>query len=219
VNGRVGALLELGQRIPSRLHRRENIYLSRRVMGLSRGETQAPKSNRSSPSPTSERTSDEPISNIPRPWWCASASRWATTARARAAHHHEVLAVATSLQEEMHRVARALPFAGGGTSCFARTHVFTSSALRTALWIEHGKVRMRGNAFDVTREYLTYHEEKSVAAPAPAPVARGSDAKIVEIWTEDEQGTPATVFRHGASMVPPGNRLRADDRAPVILGA
>src|SRR5258706_14438735 len=72
--------------------------------------------------------------------------------------------------------------AGGGTllPCSHRM-VHIPTLCRTALWIYHGKVRMPGHAFDVTREYLTYHEEKSVTAPAPAPVAAGPMPKIVEI--------------------------------------
>jgi ABC-type polysaccharide/polyol phosphate transport system ATPase subunit len=217
VNGRVGALLELGSGFHPDYTGRENIYLSGALMGLSRGETQAKVESIIAFADIGAHI-DEPIKHYSSGMVVRLGFAVATTLEPELLITDEVLAVGDESFKKKCIAWLERFLAGGGTLLLCSHSMFHIQTLcRTALWIDHGKVRMRGNAFDVTREYLTYHEEKSVTAPAPAPVAAGPMPKIVEIWTEDEGGAPATVFRHGASMVLQGIAYEPDDRAPVIL--
>jgi len=67
---------------------------------------------------------------------------------------------------------------GGGTLLLCSHSMFHVQTLcRQALWIHHGRARMHGNAFDVTREYLTYHEKSGATRrrrPSHRSMGRGS---------------------------------------------
>jgi lipopolysaccharide transport system ATP-binding protein len=110
--------------------------------------------------------------------------------------------------------------ADGGTLLLCSHSMFHVQTLcRTALWIHHGKVRMSGASFDVTREYLTYHEEKSARDTEHAHASAPSRAvpHIEEAWLETPGGERATTFRRGDALVLRGIAADADDRPPVLL--
>jgi lipopolysaccharide transport system ATP-binding protein len=109
--------------------------------------------------------------------------------------------------------------AGGGTLLLCSHSMFHVQTLcRRALWLHHGAVRMQGNAFDVTREYLTYHEEKTGAARAPARVAAGGLIPcMVDAWIERADGSRGDTFRRGETLVLQGVAYEPDDRPPVLL--
>jgi lipopolysaccharide transport system ATP-binding protein len=76
---------------------------------------------------------------------------------------------------------------------------------------------MEGGSFDVTREYLTYHEEKNNKGGAEVRRAEGGVPKIVRTWTERDDGTAAATFRQGEVLVLQGTVYEPDDRPPVVL--
>ena len=83
------------------------------------------------------------------------------------------------------------------------------------VWIHHGRARAcRATSFDVTREYLTYHEEKRRAArPRPRAAGRGHVPRIMSAWTERADGTRTDTFRQGETLVLQGVAYEPDDRA------
>ena len=86
-----------------------------------------------------------------------------------------------------------------------------------AMWLHEGAVRLEGDSFDVTREYLTYHEEKSrTGAPAPR-AAEGLQPLIRAMRTERADGTATEIFAAGEDMVLQGLAWSPDGRAPVLL--
>jgi lipopolysaccharide transport system ATP-binding protein len=87
---------------------------------------------------------------------------------------------------------------------------------RQALWIHHGRAQMYGNAFDVTREYLTYHEEKrQKEAAAPRPVLIGP--KVQAHWIENGAGKECREFEMGEDIVVQAIIHEPDDRPPVMM--
>jgi lipopolysaccharide transport system ATP-binding protein len=75
---------------------------------------------------------------------------------------------------------------------------------------------MYGDAFDVTREYLTYHEEKrqkEIAAPQPLPLG----PKVEAAWIEDASGKERLEFEMGEDIVVQSIIEEPDDRAPVMM--
>jgi lipopolysaccharide transport system ATP-binding protein len=76
---------------------------------------------------------------------------------------------------------------------------------------------MSGDAFDVTREYLTYHEEKSAAAPEAPRKAEGAFPRILSAWIEAENGSRLSSLRQGETLVLQGTAYEPDDRPPVLL--
>jgi lipopolysaccharide transport system ATP-binding protein len=69
---------------------------------------------------------------------------------------------------------------GGGTLLLCSHSMFHIQTLcRKALWLHHGKPRMYGDAFDVTREYLAHHE-RNAPRKAPGPSRARSPVPRVE---------------------------------------
>jgi lipopolysaccharide transport system ATP-binding protein len=217
INGRVGALLELGSGFHPDYTGRENIFLSGALMGLSRAATLAKVGAIIEFADIGEHI-DEPIKHYSSGMVVRLGFAVATALEPELLITDEVLAVGDESFKKKCIAWIERFLAGGGTLLLCSHSMFHIQTLcRTALWIQHGRVRMRGNAFDVTREYLTYHEEKSIAAPPPSPVPDATMPRIVEIWSEDEHGVAASLFRHGASLVLQGVAYEPDDRPPVIM--
>ena len=105
----------------------------------------------------------------------------------------------------------------GGTLLLVSHSMYHVQTLcRQALWIHHGRARMYGDAFDVSREYLTYHEEKrqkEIAAPQPSPLGPKVDAT----WIEDAAGKERLEFEMGEDIVVQAILHDPDGRAPVMM--
>jgi lipopolysaccharide transport system ATP-binding protein len=87
-----------------------------------------------------------------------------------------------------------------------------------ALWIHDGQAHMYGNSFDVTREYLTYHEEKNSKAAHMESVAQPSGIyQIRKLWLENDLGAVTAVAEMGGVLHLCGIVHSPDDRPPVIL--
>ena len=78
--------------------------------------------------------------------------------------------------------------------------------------------RLFGESFDVTREYLTYHEEKRRAESAVGRAPPSMRVPRVEaLWTEGPDGIAASSFDMGSELVVQGVAYEPDDRSPVLL--
>jgi len=219
VNGRVGALLELGSGFHPDYSGRENIYLSSALMGLSRRETR-------------ERIGaiiefadigahiDEPVKHYSSGMAVRLGFAVATAMSPEVLITDEVLAVGDESFQKKCVAWLERYLADGGTLFLCSHSMFHVQTLcRSALWLHHGRVRMSGSSFDVTREYLTYHEEKSARDTEDAHRTAPSRAvpRIEEAWIEAADGTRASAFRRGESLVLRGVAVDPDDRAPVLL--
>jgi lipopolysaccharide transport system ATP-binding protein len=106
---------------------------------------------------------------------------------------------------------------GGGTLLLCSHSMFHVQTLCSkTMWIHHGQARAFGDTFDVTREYLTYHEEKR-RADAPQQRAPAHMPRIEEAWTEDASGERRATFRQGETLVVQGVAYEPDGRSPVLL--
>ena len=219
VRGRVGALLELGSGFHPEYTGRENIHLSGALMGLSRAETLASEARIIEFADIGHHI-DEPVKHYSSGMVVRLGFAVATAVSPELLITDEVLAVGDeSFQKKC--VAWLERFlAGGGTLLLCSHSMFHIQTLCTrALWIHHGRVRMAGPSFDVTREYLTYHQERiaterkaSQAAAAAAGMMRLEDA-----WLERADGTRADTFRRGETLVLQASAYEPDDRPPVFL--
>jgi lipopolysaccharide transport system ATP-binding protein len=86
-----------------------------------------------------------------------------------------------------------------------------------AIWLDHGRLRMQGDSFDVTREYLTFHEERSRRERPVVATAPGDTPRILDCWLEDGAGREMTTFAFGEEVVMEGVAHGPDARAPVVL--
>jgi lipopolysaccharide transport system ATP-binding protein len=217
VRGRVSALLELGSGFHPDYTGRENIYLSSAVMGLSHRETRAKVDSIIEFADIGEHI-DEPIKHYSSGMVVRLGFAVATSMAPDLLITDEVLAVGDeSFQKKcIHWLERYLD--GGGTLLLCSHSMFHVQTLCSkALWIHHGRARLFGESFDVTREYLTYHEEKRRSEATPAPALGGNMPRIVSAWTERADGTRADTFRQGEELVLQGIAYEPDDRSPVLL--
>ena len=219
VNGRVGALLELGSGFHPEYTGRENIHLSGALMGLSRRELRSRLDSIIEFADIGDHI-DDPIKHYSSGMVVRLGFAVATAMDPQLLITDEVLAVGDeSFQKKcIGWIERYL--AKGGTLLLCSHSMYHVQTLcRQAVWIHHGAVRMHGNSFDVTREYLTYHEERTALSRAAAGqvVPEGPYPRLVKVWTEDAAGNPCATFKQGETLLLQADVFDPDDRAPVLL--
>jgi len=216
VAGRVGALLELGSGFHPEYTGRENIFLSSALMGLSRRETQEKLGEIVAFADIGEHI-DEPIKHYSSGMTVRLGFAVASVLQPDVLITDEVLAVGDeSFQKKCIAWLEAYLRDGGTLLLCSHSMYHVQTLCRHAVWIHQGKVRMAGASSDVTREYLTYHEEKRARA-SPAARAKGDLTRIVETWIEREDGERASIFRQGEALVLQALAYEPDDRPPVLL--
>ncbi len=217
VAGRVGARLELGSGFHPEYTGRENIYLSSALMGLSRRQTQESLEAIVEFADIGAHI-DEPVKHYSSGMVVRLGFAVATVLSPELLITDEVLAVGDeSFQKKC--VAWLERYLGGGGTLLLCSHsMFHIQTLCShALWIHHGRVRMSGDSFDVTREYLTYHQEKTGAERAHARATETGVLRLLDAWTERPDGTAVDTVARGDSLVLQATAFEPDDRAPVLL--
>jgi lipopolysaccharide transport system ATP-binding protein len=129
----------------------------------------------------------------------------------------EVLAVGDeSFQKKCIQWLEAFRANGGTLLVCSHSMYHVQTLCQRALWIHHGKAQRYGEVFDVTREYLTYHEEKrrnELAAPQPSVHGpRVESANIV-----NAVGAETSHFEMGEDLVLRAVIHEPDDREPVLM--
>jgi len=217
VRGRVGALLELRSGFHPEYTGRENIHLSSALMGLTREETRGKLESIIDFADIGEHI-DEPVKHYSSGMVVRLGFAVATSFAPDLLITDEVLAVGDESFQKKCVAWLERYLADGGTLLLCSHSMFHIQTLcSTALWLHHGRTRMAGNAFDVTREYLTYHQEKSAKEKAAGRASVTEGPRIVEAWTEDGSGARNDTFRRGDAMVLRGTASEPDDRPPVLL--
>jgi ABC-type polysaccharide/polyol phosphate transport system ATPase subunit len=217
INARISALLELGSGFHPDYTGRENIYLASALMGLSRSETRERIDDIVAFADIGDHI-DDPIKHYSSGMVVRLGFAVATSLRPEVLITDEVLAVGDeSFQRKCIRwIERYLE--DGGTLLFVSHSMFHVQTLCSrALWLDHGRARMYGDSFDVTREYLAWHEEKQRAeAPARRQVPAGMPC-IRDVWIGRPDGEPCDSFDQGDDVLVRGLAHSPDGRPPVIL--
>ena len=219
VVGRVGALLELGSGFHPEFTGRENIGLSGALIGLSPREIAA-KNEAIIDFADIGAQIDEPIKHYSSGMVVRLGFAIATALEPDLLITDEVLAVGDeSFQKKCIQWLERYRASGGTFLMCSHSMYHVQTLCSRAIWIDHGAQRMQGDAFDVTREYLAYHEAKSAAEARTPRAAPGRWPRIESVWAEDGEGRPADTFAMGGVAVLQGVAFEPDDRPPVILAA
>ncbi|MDP2827019.1 MAG: ABC transporter ATP-binding protein [Sulfuricellaceae bacterium] len=218
VNGSIGALLELGSGFHPEYTGRENIYLAAALMGQSRKETESRLDAIIDFADIGEHI-DQPIKHYSSGMVVRLGFAVATAMRPDILVTDEVLAVGDeSFQKKcIHWMESYLN--GGGTLLLCSHSMFHIQTLcQKALWIHEGRPHMMGDSFEVTREYLTYHEEKNAQAVheenMPLPVGA---YRLLKLWLENDAGLSTGSAALGGNLKICGTLHSPDDRIPVAL--
>ena len=217
VNARVGALLELGSGFHPDYSGRENIYLSAALMGLSRRETHAKLGSIIEFADIGAHI-EEPIKHYSSGMVVRLGFAVATALKPDVLITDEVLAVGDeSFQKKCIQWMEAFRGNGGTLLLCSHSMYHVQTLCGKALWIHQGRARMQGDSFDVTREYLTYHEEKSRKDHPVIRSASGAYPRLLHASLQRPDGEAATTFRRGETLLLQGEVYEPDDRAPVLL--
>ncbi len=108
---------------------------------------------------------------------------------------------------------------GGGTLLLVSHSMYHVQKLcKQALWIRDGRVEAYGDVFEVTQDYLAYHERKSARQLGSDidPGYAGSDYRITRAWIDDSEESTPRVLRHGDGLTVALEIYTPDDALPQV---
>jgi lipopolysaccharide transport system ATP-binding protein len=216
IRGRIGALLELGAGFHPEYTGRENLWLSAALMGMSDKEL-VDKLPAIIEFADIGSYIEEPIKHYSSGMVVRLGFALITALRPDLLITDEVLAVGDeSFQKKCIRWMEDY-LAGGGTLLLCSHSMFHIQKLcQKACWIKEGRLVAYGEAFQVTQEYLGYHEEKSrqetqVKRPESAGVYQ-----VMEVKLEGEEDRELPVIGLGQDLKVSGMLYSPDDRTPTV---
>jgi lipopolysaccharide transport system ATP-binding protein len=215
VNGRVGALLELGSGFHPEYTGRANIDLAAALLGLAPAQIAQKRDAIIEFADLGEHI-DDPIKHYSSGMVVRLGFAVATALEPDVLITDEVLAVGDeSFQKKC--IAWIEGFlAGGGTLLLCSHSMYHVQKLcRDALWLKAGHVVRYGDAPSVTQAYLAWHEEKSAQAKAPMPHKVASAAGVYAVQSLALE--PGDALVQGTTLAVRGEVYSPDGRAPVVL--
>ena len=153
VNGKIGALLELGAGFNPEFTGRENVYLAAAVMGLSSAETDALYNSIVEFSGIREFI-DQPVKTYSSGMYVRLAFSIATSANPDILVIDEALSVGDGAFAKK-SFERIMQLKAKGTTVLFCSHSMyqVESFCDRAVWLDHGQVQMEGPASDVVAAY------------------------------------------------------------------
>jgi len=217
IHGSIGALLELGNGFHPEYTGRENIYLAAALMGLPRRTITKKLDSITSFADIGDYI-DQPIKHYSSGMVVRLGFAVATAMQPDILITDEVLAVGDeSFQKKCIRWIEGYLSAGGTLLLCSHSMYHIQTLCQNALWIHQGLPHMYGNSFEVTREYLTYHEEKNKHEEPQVVADSPGIYQIRKLWLEDAAESPITIVRMHEEMRICGTAYSPDNRPPVIL--
>jgi len=218
VNGRIGALLELGSGFHPEYSGMENIHLAAALMGMSHAEIDRKLEDIVQFADIGSHI-HEPIKHYSSGMVVRLGFAVATAMRPDILITDEVLAVGDeSFQKKCIRWIEGYLAQGGTLLLCSHSMYHIQTLCQKAVWIHGGRMHMYGNSFDVTREYLTYHEEKNCRAEHQEHRVHPEGIyQIRSLWLEDDSGTEIAELEMGGVLRICGVAHSPDERPPVIL--
>ncbi len=216
VFGRIGALLELGAGFHPEYTGRENLRLSAALMGM----TDAELANKLSAIIDFAEIGayiDEPIKHYSSGMVVRLGFALVTALRPDLLITDEVLAVGDESFQKKCIGWMEDYLAGGGTLLLCSHSMFHVQKLcQKAGWIKGGRLVAYGEAFQVTQEYLAYHEEKSrqeIRSEAPLSAAA---YHVMALRLHAKEGAEFPMIPMGQDLRISGDIYSPDDRAPTV---
>lgn len=211
VDGRIGALLELGAGFHPGYTGRENVRMAGALLGLT-GRQVRHRMDAIADFAEIGSYMDEPIQHYSSGMVVRLGFALIATVRPDLLITDEVLAVGDeSFQKKCIRWMEGY-LAGGGTLLLVSHGMYHVQKLcERACWIHQGRMHMQGDAFEVTQAYLAYHERKSAPDERPVDPAAGEyRLEFLEITGEKR-------LRVGDTLEVRGRLFSPDGRAPAVV--
>jgi len=215
VNGRVGALLELGSGFHPEYTGLANIDLAAALLGLAPSELGAKRDEIIAFADLGEHIHD-PIKQYSSGMVVRLGFAVATALSPDILITDEVLAVGDESFQKRCIAWMERYLAQGGTLLLCSHSMYHVQKLCAhALWVKDGRAERYGAAADVTQAYLAYHEEKEARARQPLGVDRAAARGVYAI--DSLVVEPADAITQGSTLTVRGEVFSPDDRTPVVL--
>ncbi len=222
--GRIGALLELGAGFHPEYTGRDNVFLSCALMGLTRTDT-LDRLDKILAFADIGQHIDQPIKHYSSGMVVRLGFAVATCVTPEVLITDEVLAVGDESFQKKCIAWLEKYLENGGTLLLCSHSMYHIQKLcQQAIWIDHGRVHMQGDAAEVTRSYLAWHEEKTRGFKEPAPVAiankpeevSGGIYQVKHMWLNGKSAGEAVTLGMGASLTVTGTVFSPDGRVPNV---
>jgi homopolymeric O-antigen transport system ATP-binding protein len=215
VNGRIGALLELGSGFHPEYTGHANIDLAAALLGLAPAEIAAKRDEIIAFADLGTHI-DDPIKHYSSGMVVRLGFAIATALAPDILITDEVLAVGDESFQKKCIAWMERYLAGGGTLLLCSHSMYHIGKLcRSALWLRDGRVERYGPSAEVTQAYLAYHEEKSAGARAPIEAPRAAAAGVYAV--QSLEFAPGDTVAHGGDLRLAGEVFSPDGREPVVL--
>jgi lipopolysaccharide transport system ATP-binding protein len=202
IQGRVGALIELGMGFNPILTGRENIYVNAAILGLSRREV-VPRLDRIIDFADIGKAIDAPLQSYSSGMKVRLGFAIASLLDPDILLIDEILSVGdSSFRERCYNRLRDYKKQGGAIIFVSHNSAAVEAISDRVMWLDHGKLTAIGAPADVLERYEKHARELSDAAAlrlGRQPVA-DEEILIKAVKCYDLQGQPQTVFDFGESF-------------------
>jgi lipopolysaccharide transport system ATP-binding protein len=219
-NGSIGALLELGAGFHPEYSGRHNIDLACALMGMDRAQTLAVTDDILAFADIGSQI-DQPVKHYSSGMVVRLGFAVATARIPDILITDEVLAVGDESFQKKCTAWMERYLSNGGTLLLCSHSMYHIQKLcKQAAWIQDGKVRRWGDSFDVTRDYLAWHE-----VTYSTPKGRGSTTvaselnaagayQVQSMQMENGPENELTTLPFGSGLHVSGTIYSPDGRAP-----
>ncbi len=220
IHGRVGALLELGAGFHPEYTGSENIALACALMGLSPARTREHQEAIVAFADIGAHI-DQPVKHYSSGMVIRLGFAIATALTPDVLITDEVLSVGDeSFQRKCIAWMENYLEQGGTLLLCSHSMYHVQKLCRQAIWIEAGRARLIGDAFEVTRQYLAWHDERTAQSrklqPGAAAAGGGSIYQVRSMRLNDMHSEEPVLVPEGGTLVVSGSVYSPDDRIPQI---
>ncbi|MFA5683146.1 MAG: ABC transporter ATP-binding protein [Lysobacteraceae bacterium] len=216
--GKVGALLELGAGFDMERSGRENIALSAGLMGWDAAQIRARSPDIIAFADIGDYI-DEPVKHYSSGMVVRLGFAVIAAVRPDLLITDEVLAVGDeSFQKKCIRWMEDYLDSGGTLLLVSHSMYHVQKLCKHALWLKDGRVEAYGDVFDVTQDYLAFHERKSAAQIGDDLDAAysGGEYRIVRVWLDGEEDATPRAKRSGDGLSVEVELYSPDDKLPQL---
>jgi ABC-type polysaccharide/polyol phosphate transport system ATPase subunit len=218
VDGKIGALLELGAGFHPEYSGRDNIAMAAALYGLAGAELRERLPEIVAFADIGAYI-DEPVKHYSSGMVVRLGFAVIASLKPDLLVTDEVLAVGDeSFQKKCVRWIEEYLDSGGTLILVSHSMYHVQKLCRHACWLKHGAIEQYGDVFDVTQAYLAYHERKSAPLPERTEIARaGHEFSVVGVALNGIDSERATPLEIGDTLRV-GVRLRSrDGRVPCLV--
>lgn len=216
--GSLGALLELGAGFDSERTGRQNIPIAAALMGWNSAQI-AQRFDEIVAFADIGRYLDEPVKHYSSGMVVRLGFAVVAAVRPDLLITDEVLAVGDeSFQKKCIRWMEDYLESGGTLLLVSHSMYHVQKLCKHALWLKDGKAQAYGDVFDVTQDYLAYHERKSLSESGPDfdKDYGGGEYRITGVRVNGGDETTPRVLREGEGFALDVQVYAPDGRQPQL---